>query len=313
MQSRTSPILITAALPYANGDIHLGHMVEYLQTDIYTRFLRGTEHDVVFLCADDCHGTPIQIKARELKITPELLIGRFRQRHERDFRDFGVQFDLYHSTHSDECKQQVYEIFERLNVAGYIRQDSVEQYFCDVDGIYLPDRFLRARCPNPDCGAQDQYGDVCEVCGTHYEALHLENVKCAICGGQPSRRTSNHYFFRLSRMAKFLEEWVSADGHLQEETRNWAKQWLRVGLKDWDISRDAPYFGFPVPGSADQFFYVWLDAPIGYLGTTQRFCAESGREFREYWQDPGAKIFHFIGKDITYFHVLFWPAVLAAA
>jgi methionyl-tRNA synthetase len=303
--------LIFAALPYANGDLHLGHLVEYVQADIFVRYQRLMERNTVFLCADDCHGTPIQLKARDLNRSPEELITLYGDRHREDFKSFRISFDTYHLTHSIECKKYVLEVFERLVDAGDVELADVDQFYCEKDEIFLPDRYLRGRCPA--CAADDQYGDVCENCQTHYESHELRNVRCALCGSEPARRTSKHYFFRLDKFESFLDGWVSEKGRLQDETRNWSKQWLESGLRKWDISRDGPYFGFKVPGSDNQFFYVWLDAPIGYLGATERYCNLTGQKLSHYWTDPRVNIYHFIGKDITYFHVLFWPAILHSA
>lgn len=301
-------ILITAALPYANGSIHLGHMVEYIQADIYARFLRLIGKDVIFLCADDAHGTPIYIKARDLDISPELLIAKYNEEHQRDFLDFQVSFDHYYSTHSPENEKHALLIFEQLRQKGHIVTRDVQQYYCEKDGMFLADRFIKGKCPK--CAAEDQYGDVCENCGSHYNATELLVPYCALCSTRPVIRGSEHYFFRLADFTQELTEWAGANGHLQAETLHSIQDWLSQGLKDWDISRDAPYFGFRIPGEDSKYFYVWLDAPVGYIATTENYCTKNNKDFNAYWNDPDASIYHFIGKDIIYFHTLFWPAML---
>ncbi|HET9415187.1 MAG TPA: methionine--tRNA ligase, partial [Pseudolabrys sp.] len=307
------PILITSALPYANGSIHLGHLVEYIQTDILVRFLKMTGQDAVYMCADDTHGTPIEVNARRAGITPEELIGRYYEEHQRDFADFDIAFDCFHSTNSEENRRHSEYIFEQLRQQGHIVVRPVAQYYCERDGRFLPDRFIRGTCPNPKCRAADQYGDVCEVCGTTYNPTDLEEPRCAICGTPPVIRESAHYFFTLGEYESFLREWVDTPGRVGPETRRFLETWLNEGLRDWDVSRDGPYFGFKIPGEDNKYFYVWLDAPVGYIATTERFCRETGRDFDAYWHNPDAKIYHIIGKDIVYFHTLFWPAMLKGA
>ena len=307
------PILITSALPYANGSIHLGHLVEYIQTDILVRFLKMTGQDAVYMCADDTHGTPIEVNARRAGITPEELIGRYYEEHQRDFADFDIAFDCFHSTNSEENRRHSEYIFEQLRQQGHIVVRPVAQYYCEPDGRFLPDRFIRGTCPNPTCRATDQYGDVCEVCGTTYNPTDLEEPRCAICGTPPVIRESDHYFFTLGEYESFLRDWVDTPGRVGPETRRFLESWLNEGLRDWDISRDGPYFGFKIPGEDNKYFYVWLDAPVGYIATTERFCQETGRDFDAYWHNPDAKIYHIIGKDIVYFHTLFWPAMLKGA
>jgi len=301
-------ILVTSALPYANGSIHFGHLVEYIQTDIFVRFLRLKGQDVVYMCADDTHGTPVLMKSRSLGISPEELIAKYHEEHQRDFRDFLIHFDYFYSTNSEENRKHSIQIFEKLLEGGHIYTDDVEGYYCENCKMFLADRFVKGGCPN--CGAEDQYGDNCEVCGSHYNSTELISPNCATCGNTPVRRESKHYFFRLSDLEPKLLEWTSKTGSLQEETLNSIREWLRNGLKEWDISRDAPYFGFLIPGETDKYFYVWLDAPVGYIATTERFCKESGRDFDSYWHNQDTVIYHFIGKDIVYFHTLFWPAML---
>jgi methionyl-tRNA synthetase len=309
----SDPILITSALPYANGSIHLGHLVEYIMTDIYVRFLKMTGHDAVYMCADDTHGTPIEVNARRAGITPEELIGRYYEEHQRDFADFGIAFDCFYHTNSEENRRHSEYIFEQLRDQGHIVKRPVAQYFCETDGRFLPDRFIRGTCPNPACRAKDQYGDVCEVCGTTYNPTDLQDPRCALCGSTPVIRESDHYFFTLGEYTDFLQEWVNTPNRLHPETRRFLQQWLADGLRDWDVSRDGPYFGFKIPGEDDKYFYVWLDAPVGYIATTEKFCRETGRDFDAYWHNPDAKIYHIIGKDIVYFHTLFWPAMLKGA
>jgi methionyl-tRNA synthetase len=307
------PILITSALPYANGSIHLGHLVEYIQTDILVRFLKMTGQDVVYMCADDTHGTPIEINARRAGITPEALISRYYDEHQRDFADFHIAFDCFYSTNSPENRRHSEYIFEQLRQQGHIVTRPVAQYYCEKDQRFLPDRFIRGTCPNPTCRATEQYGDVCEVCGLTYNPTDLQDPHCAICGSTPVIRESLHYFFTLSAYEPFLREWVNTPGRLQPEVRRFIETWLNEGLRDWDVSRDGPYFGFKIPGEENKYFYVWLDAPVGYIATTEKFCRESGRDFDAYWHNPKARIYHIIGKDIVYFHTLFWPAMLKGA
>lgn len=307
------PILITSALPYANGSIHLGHLVEYIQTDILVRFLKMTGQDAVYMCADDTHGTPIEVNARRAGITPEELIGRYYEEHQRDFADFDIAVDCFHSTNSEENRRHSEYIFEQLRQQGHIVVRPVAQYYCELDGRFLPDRFIRGTCPNPKCRATDQYGDVCEVCGTTYNPTDLEEPRCAICGTTPVIRESDHYFFTLGEYESFLRDWIDTPGRVGPETRRFLESWLNEGLRDWDVSRDGPYFGFKIPGEENKYFYVWLDAPVGYIATTERFCRETGRDFDAYWHNPDAKIYHIIGKDIVYFHTLFWPAMLKGA
>jgi methionyl-tRNA synthetase len=304
-------ILITSALPYANGSIHLGHLVEYIQTDIYVRFLRLSGRDVIYMCADDTHGTPIELKARQNQISPEELIAFYHEEHQKDFADFQIRFDRFYSTNSPENRFHAETIFGRLRDRGHIVKRPVAQYYCEKDARFLPDRFIRGTCPN--CGAKDQYGDVCEVCGTTYNPTDLADPRCAVCQSPPIIKESLHYFFTLSAYEPFLREWIATPGRLQPEVRRFIEQWLKEGLKDWDISRDGPYFGFKIPGEDDKYFYVWLDAPIGYIATTEKYCQESGRDFASYWLESKSLIYHMIGKDIVYFHTLFWPALLHGA
>jgi len=307
----STPTLVTSALPYANGPIHLGHLVEYIQTDIFVRFLRLVGEDVVYMCADDTHGTPIMLAAQAAGVTPEAFIERWHTQHLRDFVDFGVQFDRYGTTHCEANRRHAHGIFDALKAAGHLVKRPVEQTYCPQDEMFLPDRYVRGACPR--CGAEDQYGDSCESCNGTYSPAELVQPHCALCGTAPELRSSEHWFVKLADFKEFLAGWTGSPGRLQDYVRNYVGRWIEDGLRDWDITRDAPYFGFPVPGEEDLFLYVWMDAPVGYIATTETFCAETGRDFDAYWRNPEARILHFIGKDIIYFHSLFWPAMLHAA
>ncbi|MGZ8211784.1 MAG: methionine--tRNA ligase [Burkholderiales bacterium] len=307
----TRRILVTSALPYANGAIHLGHLVEYIQTDIWVRFQKMRGHEVHYVCADDTHGTAIMLRAEKEGVTPEALIARVLEEHKRDFAGFHVEFDNYHTTHSEETRRLASEIYLKVKAAGLIDVKSVEQFYDPVKEMFLPDRFIRGECPK--CGAKDQYGDSCEVCGSTYAPTELKNAYSVVSGAEPVRKTSDHYFFRLSdpRCKTFLERWTHADEHLQPEARNKIREWFDHGLNDWDISRDAPYFGFEIPDAPGKYFYVWLDAPIGYLGSFRNLAERTGLDFDSFAQaGSSAEMVHFIGKDILYFHALFWPATL---
>jgi methionyl-tRNA synthetase len=315
----TRKILVTSALPYANGAIHLGHLVEYIQTDIWTRFQKMRGHECWFVCADDTHGTPIMLRAEKEGITPEQLIARVHGEHSRDFAGFHVGFDNYYSTHSDETRDCANNIYGKLKSAGLIETRTIEQYYDPVKQLFLPDRFIKGECPK--CGAKDQYGDNCESCGAAYAPTDLKDPYSAISGAKPELRTSEHYFFKLSdpRCETFLRQYTSRDnGVLQNEAANKMQEWLGAPgenkLTDWDISRDAPYFGFEIPDAPGKYFYVWLDAPIGYMGSFKNLCQRNGLDFDEYFRpDSKTELYHFIGKDILYFHALFWPAELAHA
>jgi len=315
-------ILVTSALPYANGAIHLGHLVEYIQTDIWVRFQKMCGHEVHYVCADDTHGTAIMLRAEKEGITPEALIARVLEEHRRDFAGFHVAFDNYHSTHSPETRALSEDIYGKLKAAGLIEIRPVEQFFDPAKRMFLPDRFIKGTCPK--CGAKDQYGDSCEVCGSAYAPTELKDPYSVVSGAKPERRSSDHYFFRLSdeRCRAFLERWTQRGGHLQEEARNKVREWFGQredgGLSDWDISRDAPYFGFEIPDAPGKYFYVWLDAPIGYLGSFRHLAARAGLDFDAFARGDRAaaeatEMVHFIGKDILYFHALFWPAMLEFA
>ena len=304
----TRKILVTSALPYANGPIHLGHLVEYIQTDIWVRFQKMRGHECHYVCADDTHGTPIMLRAEKEGITPETLIARVQQEHERDFAGFHVAFDNYYSTHSEETRQLAATIYERLKANGLIESRSIEQYYDPEKAMFLPDRFIKGECPR--CHAKDQYGDSCEACGATYSPTDLINPYSAVSGATPVRKESVHYFFKLGKCEDFLKSWTRA-GHLQTEAANKMAEWFDAGLADWDISRDAPYFGFEIPDAPGKFFYVWLDAPIGYMGSFAHLCSRLGLNFDEFWNPQSdVELYHFIGKDILYFHALFWPAML---
>ncbi|MGX2040130.1 methionine--tRNA ligase [Methylocaldum sp. MU1018] len=301
-------ILVTSALPYANGPIHLGHLVEYIQTDIWVRFQKMRGNACHYVCADDTHGTPIMLRAEKEGITPEELIRKVHGEHLRDFTGFHIEFDNYYSTHSDETRRLAETIYGRLKERGLIEARSIEQYYDPVKAMFLPDRFIKGECPR--CHAKDQYGDSCEACGATYSPTDLINPYSAVSGAAPVRKESVHYFFKLGKCEEFLRTWTRA-GHLQDEAANKMAEWFEAGLSDWDISRDAPYFGFEIPDAPGKFFYVWLDAPIGYMGSFKNLCEKLNLDFDRYWnKDSDAELYHFIGKDILYFHALFWPAML---
>jgi len=301
-------ILVTSALPYANGSIHLGHLVEYIQTDIWVRFQKMQGHTVHYVCADDTHGTPIMLRAEKEGITPEALIESVHQEHAADFAEFLVNFDNYYSTNAPENKALSQSIYKKLKAAGKIATKTIEQFYDPVKNMFLPDRFIKGECPK--CHAKDQYGDSCEVCGATYNPTELINAYSAVSGAAPIRKETEHYFFKLSECEDFLKEWTRS-GTLQGEAANKMGEWFESGLNDWDISRDAPYFGFEIPDAPGKYFYVWLDAPIGYMASFMNLCAKQGLDFDEYWQaDATTELYHFIGKDILYFHALFWPATL---
>jgi len=306
MKSRT--LFVTNALPYANGPIHIGHLVGYIQADIWVRFQRMAGHTVHYVCADDAHGTPIMLAAEKAGVAPEKFIEAVQHEHARDFAHFHVAFDNYYTTHSTENRELSELFYARLDKAGHIAARSVEQFFDPVKQMFLPDRYIRGECPK--CGAKDQYGDACENCASTYAPTDLKNPYSMVSGAPPVRKASEHYFFTLSAFADFLKHWV-ATATLNSAVKNKLKEWLDAGLKDWDISRDAPYFGFEIPGKPGKYFYVWLDAPIGYLASFKQYCARSGIAFDSYLvPDSQTEMWHFIGKDIINFHGLFWPAML---
>ena len=304
----TRKILVTSALPYANGAIHLGHLLEYVQTDIWVRFQKSRGHQCHYVCADDAHGTAIMLRAEQEGITPEELIDRVSREHQQDFARFGVAFDNYHSTHSDENRYFSELIYTRLRDGGHIATRDIEQMYDPVKGLFLADRFIKGTCPK--CRTDDQYGDNCEACGATYTPADLIDPVSAISGATPEVRSSTHYFFKLPDFAEFLQSWIN-DDHVQPQIRNKLMEWFESGFNEWDISRDAPYFGFEIPDAPGKYFYVWLDAPIGYLASFRNLCEREGIDFDSYWKpDSDAEIYHFIGKDIVYFHALFWPAML---
>ena len=328
MNNEVRQILVTSALPYANGSIHIGHLVEYVQTDIWVRFQKMRGHHCLYVCADDAHGTPIMLRARQEGITPEELITRISTEHQQDFANFSIDFDNYHSTHSDENRQLASTIYQRNLEKGNISLRTITQAFDPVEQMFLPDRFIKGECPK--CGANDQYGDNCEACGASYSPSELKNPVSAISGAKPVDRESEHHFFKLANFEPMLRQWIRA-GHLQSEVANKLEEWFEAGLQEWDISRDAPYFGFEIPGHPDKYFYVWLDAPIGYMASFKNLCDRislddadgsasiaGGRTpeaiFDQFWgAQSKAELYHFIGKDIIYFHALFWPAMLSGA
>ncbi|KGE77307.1 methionine--tRNA ligase [Halomonas salina] len=304
-------ILVTSALPYANGAIHLGHLLEYIQTDIWVRFQKSRGHDCHYVCADDAHGTAIMLRAEQEGITSQALIDRVSQEHQADFSRFGVAFDNYHSTHSEENRHFSELIYTRLRDQGHIATRDIEQMYDPEKGLFLADRFIKGTCPK--CQAEDQYGDNCEACGATYTPAELIDPVSAISGATPEVRSSTHYFFKLPDFAAFLQGWIN-DDHVQPQIRNKLMEWFESGFNEWDISRDAPYFGFEIPDAPGKYFYVWLDAPIGYLASFKNLCEREGLDFDAYWrEDSDAEVYHFIGKDIVYFHALFWPAMLHGA
>ncbi len=305
-------ILVTSALPYANGPIHIGHLVEYIQTDIWVRFLKMQGQRCIYVCADDAHGTPIMLRARQDGVEPEKLIARVHLEHRADFAEFKVEFDNYHSTHSPENRDCANRIYERNRDKGHIVRRVITQAYDPEEQMFLPDRFIKGTCPK--CGAEDQYGDNCEVCGASYSPSELKNAVSAISGVKPVDKESDHYFFRLADFEDMLRAWTRG-GHLQPEVINKLDEWFKAGLQEWDISRDAPYFGFEIPDHPGKYFYVWLDAPIGYMASFKNLCDRTpGLDFDEFWgPEADAELYHFIGKDIIYFHALFWPAMLHGA
>ncbi len=311
MTDNAREILVTSALPYANGPIHIGHLVEYIQTDIWARFQRMRGHRCYYVCADDAHGTPIMLRARQEGITPEQLIEETSKSHQADFSDFAILFDNYHSTHSDENRHYAELIFERNKAAGHIHARTIVQAYDPEERMFLPDRFIKGECPK--CGAAEQYGDNCEVCGATYAPTELKNAYSAVSGAKPIEKESEHLFFKLGDFEDMLKRWTHA-GHLQKEVANKLDEWFEAGLQEWDISRDAPYFGFEIPGYPGKYFYVWLDAPIGYMASFRNLCDRTGMDFDAWWrEDSDTELYHFIGKDIIYFHALFWPAMLSGA
>ena len=312
MSEKQRKILVTSALPYVNGSPHMGHLVEYIQTDIWVRFQKLRGHNCIYVCASDAHGTPIMLKARELGITPEQLTDGYSKEFINDFNDFGIEFDNFHSTHSAENEAIVGTIYSALRESGDIYTRTIEQSYDEKEGMFLPDRFVRGTCPR--CKTDDQYGDACENCGATYSPEDLIDPVSVLSGTTPVKRESEHYFFKLSEYESRLKEWMSV-ATLDKNMIAKLEEWFATGLQDWDISRDAPYFGFKIPGTKDKYFYVWLDAPVGYMASFKNLCdRDSSLTFDDYWgKDSDAEVYHFIGKDIMYFHTLFWPAVLQGA
>ncbi|MGU5845580.1 methionine--tRNA ligase [Aeromonas hydrophila] len=306
-------MLVTCALPYANGSIHLGHMLEHIQADIWVRYQRMRGHQVHFVCADDAHGTPIMLKAQQLGITPEEMIAAVSKEHQADFAGFNISFDNYHSTHSDENRELAELIYGRLQAGGKIKSRTISQLFDPEKSMFLPDRFVKGTCPK--CKSPEQYGDNCDSCGATYSPTELIDPKSAVSGATPVMKDSEHFFFDLPQFEKWLVEWVRGSGAIQEEMANKMQEWFESGLQQWDITRDAPYFGFEIPGAPGKYFYVWLDAPIGYMASFKNLCNKRGDiDFDSYWKaDSEAELYHFIGKDIAYFHCLFWPSMLEGA
>ena len=308
MSRQKRQILVSSALPYANGDLHLGHMLEYVQTDIWVRFQKLRGNDCLFVCASDAHGTPIMLTAEKEGITPEELVARVAESNRRDYANFHIEMDNFHSTHSEENRELVEGIYAALVKNGHISRKKIRQAFDEQRNMFLPDRYVRGNCPR--CGADDQYGDSCEVCGATYSPSELVNPISVVSGKPPVEKESEHLFFRLADFATMLREWIHS-GQLHTSIVGKLDEWFEAGLRDWDISRDAPYFGFEIPGEEQKYFYVWLDAPVGYMASFVQYCRNEDIDFDSYWRPGGStELYHFIGKDIIYFHALFWPAVL---
>lgn len=301
--------LVTCALPYANGDLHSGHLLEAVLTDIFVRFQRLRSNQVLFVCADDTHGAAIELSASKSGVSPEQMISRVWQNHIQDYAGFDIGFDLFYTTNSEENRRYAELIYNNLRKHELIVEKETEQLFCAHDNRFLPDRFIIGTCPN--CKADDQYGDACESCGTAYEPVALLKPRCFICGKEPQIKKTRQLYVKLDNCSSFLKEYVENTGVLQEEIRNYVKHWISGGLQEWCISRDGPNFGFKIPGTENKYFYVWLDAPVGYLSTTEKWCKENGKRLEDYWApESNTRIIHFIGKDIVYFHALFWPLML---
>lgn len=309
MSQVANKLLVTCALPYANGSIHLGHILEHIQADIWVRYQRMRGKEVHFICADDAHGTPIMLKAQQLCITPEEMIAAMNQEHQDDFAGFQISYDNYHSTHSEENKELSELIYGKLKNNGFIKNKTISQLYDPEKGMFLPDRFVKGTCPK--CKAEDQYGDNCEVCSATYSPTDLINPRSVVSGATPVIRETEHFFFDLPAFSDMLQAWTRS-GALQEQVANKMQEWFESGLQQWDITRDSPYFGFEIPDAPGKYFYVWLDAPIGYMGSFKNLCDKrSDLNFDEFWnKDSKTDLYHFIGKDIVYFHSLFWPAML---
>ncbi|MGE0633971.1 MAG: methionine--tRNA ligase, partial [Pseudobdellovibrionaceae bacterium] len=308
MSTTKRTILMTGALPYANGPIHIGHLVEYIQADIWSRFQKMRGHDCTFVCADDTHGTPIMIKARELGVRPEDYVAQSQKEHMQDFADFEIAFDHYSSTNSEENKQLCEDIFTKLKANGLITVRTIDQLYSEQDKMFLPDRFIKGTCPK--CGEPDQYGDACDKCGATYSPTEMKDPRSAVSGAPLTLKPSEHIFFTLNKKRDFLINWIPK--HTDSEVSNKQMEWFKEDLRDWDISRDEPYFGFEIPGHPKKYFYVWVDAPIGYVSSSWQWLKKNGRNLDDYWKAGHAtadktEIYHFIGKDIAYFHTLFWP------
>ncbi|MFY7698332.1 MAG: methionine--tRNA ligase [Legionella sp.] len=304
-------MLVTSALPYANGHLHLGHLVEHIQTDIWVRTHKMLGHHCISICGDDAHGTPIMLKAQQLGLSPEALTSEMQRSHEQDFAAFYIDYDCYHSTHSAENKRLAESIYHQLQAGGNIVCKRISQAYDPVEQMFLPDRYVKGTCPK--CSTPDQYGDNCEACGATYSPTDLQDAISVISGAKPIEKESEHYFFDLPRYESLLKEWTR-QGHLQTEVANKLDEWFTAGLQPWDISRDAPYFGFQIPNTINKYFYVWLDAPIGYMASFAKYCQEHDLCFADYWSKQSTtELYHFVGKDIVYFHALFWPALLAAS
>jgi len=312
MPKKQRHILVTSALPYANGSIHIGHLVEYIQTDIWVRFMKMQGHQCTYVCADDAHGTPIMLNAQKLGISPEELIANTDKEHRADFAEFNIGFDNFHSTHSDENRELAEMIYKRNRDAGHVHSKTIEQYYDPEKEMFLPDRFIKGECPK--CGAADQYGDNCEVCSATYSPTDLKNPFSTVSGAKPVMKETEHFFFKLGEFETMLKEWTGS-GKIQDSIAKKLNEWFESGLQDWDISRDAPYFGFEIPDAPGKYFYVWLDAPIGYMASFKHLCEQrDDLDFDDYWKaDSDKEVYHFIGKDIAYFHTLFWPAMLHGA
>lgn len=305
-------ILITTALPYANGMLHLGHLFEHIQADIFARFAKEFTEECYFICATDAHGTPIMLSAKQQNITPQELVVKFNQLHQEDLAKFSINYDNFYTTHSSENQQLANKIYSELVANEDIEQREVEQFFDKDEKMFLPDRYVRGQCPK--CDSKEQYGDACEVCGAHYKMTELKNPISILSNKAPILKKSKHYFFKLEKYQEFLMQYVAKDKVLQKQVANKLQEWFEDGLQQWNISRDAPYFGFKIPDTEDKYFYVWLDAPVGYMSSFMHYCANNNLDFDSFWkQTSKAKIYHFIGKDIIYFHALFWPAMLKGA
>ena len=312
MSNKIRKILVTSALPYANGPLHLGHMLEHIQSDIWVKFQRLCGNDCYFVCGVDAHGTPVMLQAERLGITPESLVGQYHKEHLQDLVDFGINYDNFYTTHSSENQELVNHIYFKLQQQGDIITKTIQQAFDPVKNIFLPDRYVKGNCPK--CDSYEQYGDSCEACGAHYSPFELNNPISIISGATPIQKVTEHYFFCLEHYSDFLEDWISRN-HLQSEISHKLQEWFSDGLRQWDISRDSPYFGFEIPNASGKYFYVWLDAPVGYIASFKNLCHKQPNiSFLEYWRkDSTTELYHFVGKDIIYFHALFWPAMLHAS